>query len=113
MHDVILLSSSPTVLFSVVPIKVYVCYKLKVSARYITCSYTCQTHNHCLLHVCMYIHVLPSHNRKFIYLSIYIICNSCMTQTGMHEGPKKLFCHPKYSILYGALMIFVVGSGQE
>ena len=41
-----------------------------------------------------------------------------MTQTGMHEGPKavcvmQLFCHPKYSILYGALMIFVVGSGQE
>ena len=25
----------------------------------------------------------------------------------------QLFCHPKYSILYGALMIFVVGSGQE
>ena len=37
------------------------------------------------------------------------ISNSCMTQTGM-----QLFCHPKYSILYGALMIlFVVGSGQE
>ena len=25
----------------------------------------------------------------------------------------QLFCYPKYSILYGALMIFVVGSGQE
>ena len=25
----------------------------------------------------------------------------------------QLFCHPKYSVLYGALMIFVVGSGQE
>ena len=25
----------------------------------------------------------------------------------------QLFCHPKYSILYGALIIFVVGSGQE
>ena len=41
--------------------------------------------------------------------NIYIyICNSCMTQTGM-----QLFCHPKYSVLYGTLMIFVVGSGQE
>ena len=25
----------------------------------------------------------------------------------------QLFCHPKYSILYGALMLFMVGSGQE
>ena len=25
----------------------------------------------------------------------------------------QLFCHSKYSILYGALMILVVGSGQE
>ena len=38
----------------------------------------------------------------------YNICNSCMPVCVM-----QLFCHPKYSILYGALMIFVVGSGQE
>ena len=25
----------------------------------------------------------------------------------------QVFCHPKYSILYGALMLFTVGSGQE
>ena len=35
------------------------------------------------------------------------VCNSCMPVCVM-----QLFCHPKYSIVYGALMIFVVGSGQ-
>ena len=35
---------------------------------------------------------------------VHVIYNVCVMQ---------LFCHPKYSILYGALMIFVVGSGQE
>ena len=28
-------------------------------------------------------------------------------------GLATIFCHPKYSILYGALMLFTVGSGQE
>ena len=40
--------------------------------------------------------------------NIQDICNSCIPVCVM-----QLFCHPKYSILYGALMIFVVGSGQE
>ena len=47
----------------------------------------------------------------YMYIGIYIyiyVCNSCMPVCVM-----QLFCHPKYSILYGALMIFVVGSGQE
>ena len=44
----------------------------------------------------------------FSVMQLLHVHNSCMTQTGM-----QLFCHPKYSILYGALMIFVVGSGQE
>ena len=37
-------------------------------------------------------------------------CSSCMTQREVQQ-----LCHPitKYSILYGALIIFVVGSGQE
>ena len=48
--------------------------------------------------------------------------NSCMPQRGMHGDAwspciplwgMQLFCHPKYSILYGALMIFVVGGGGE
>ena len=38
----------------------------------------------------------------------WMTSNSCMPVCVM-----QLFCHPKYSILYGALMIFVVGSGQE
>ena len=47
------------------------------------------------------------------------VSNSC---TGMHGDAwspcmpiwaMQLFCHPKYSILYGALMIFMVGGGGE
>ena len=48
------------------------------------------------------------------------ICNSCKTQTGLHGNAwlpcspvwvLQLFCHPKYSILYGALILFTVCSG--
>ena len=40
--------------------------------------------------------------------------NSCKTQRGLHGNAwLQLFCHPKYSILYGALILFTVGSGQE
>ena len=42
-----------------------------------------------------------------VYVSVYF-GPSCMPVCVM-----QLFCYPKYSILYGALMIFVVGSGQE
>ena len=44
-------------------------------------------------------------------------CNSCMPQTGMHGAQSapcmpvcvmQLFCHPKYSLLYGALMILIL-----
>ena len=37
---------------------------------------------------------------------VHVIYNVCVMQ--LH-----VFCRPKYSILYGAFMIFVVGSGQE
>ena len=43
-------------------------------------------------------------------VTILPTCNSCISLWVMQQ-----FCHPEYcnSILYGALMIFVVGSGQE
>ena len=48
------------------------------------------------------------------------IINSCMTKTGLHGNAwlpcsplwvMQLFCHP--SILYGALTLFTVGSGEK
>ena len=48
----------------------------------------------------------------YMYMYIHVIDfgPSCMPVCVMQLH---VFCHPKYSILYGALMIFVVGSGQE
>ena len=53
------------------------------------------------LHI-MYMHFPLCCIKVIIIYIMYNICNSCV-----------LFCHPKYSILYGALIIFVVGSGQR
>ena len=53
---------------------------------------------------CMYILVhIHKHTAMYMYVIVACLSVSC----------NYLACHPKYSILYGALMIFVVGSGQE
>ena len=54
-----------------------------------------------------------------LLLSIIIVVLLVMYMHKIHNymeyntSDVQLFCHPKYSILYGVLMIFVVGSGQE
>ena len=53
-------------------------------------------------------HVALASDRVHYYNIYYTFGPSCTPVCVM-----QLFCHPKYSILYGALMIFVVGSGQE
>jgi hypothetical protein len=37
----------------------------------------------------------------------------CMVAMQSSLGHATNICHPKYSILYGALMLFMFGSGQE
>ena len=84
----------------------------------------------CHSQACFYIPVLPSSNHLSLDLFVYTVY-TCLVENGEAKGspPRclhhpsiyiyniyiymQLFCHPKYSILYGALMIFVVGSGQE
>ena len=38
---------------------------------------------------------------------------ACMAMHVRHAWAMQLFCHPMYSISYGALMIFMVGGGGE
>ena len=68
----------------------------------------------------IYVHnkISNTHTRKYLCCSwnihIYEACLvskisfQCDLQTSI-----QLFSHPKYIVLYGALIIFVVGSGQK
>ena len=63
------------------------------------------------IHTLQYIHVHVLCTR-ILYVHYTYTC-TCIRNSCMPVCVMQLFCHLKYSILYGALMIFVVGSGQE